>query len=46
MGEYPTNALAVSLFGGVMAVNTLLFMALHSYILRNLIKPDLVEAWE
>ena len=26
MGEYPTNALAVSLFGVVMALNTLLFI--------------------
>src|SRR5437667_373283 len=33
MGEYPMNMLAVSLFGAVMAVNTLLFIALQSYIL-------------
>ena len=32
MGEYPMNALAVSLFGAVMAINTLLFIALQSYI--------------
>jgi len=44
MGEYPMNALAVSLFGIVMAVNTLLFIALQSYILRNLIKPELADA--
>jgi len=44
MGEYPTNALAVSLFGVVMAVNTLLFIALQSYILRNLIKPEMAGA--
>jgi uncharacterized membrane protein len=44
MGEYPTNPLAVSMFGVVMAFNTLLFIALHSYILRNLIKPDLVSS--
>ena len=44
MGEYATNPLAVSLFGVVMAVNTLLFMALHAYILRHLIKPDLANA--
>jgi uncharacterized membrane protein len=44
MGEYATNALAVSAFGVVMAVNTLLFIALHSYILRRLIKPELVDA--
>ena len=44
MGEYPTNPLAVSLFGAVMAVNTLLFIALHSYIIGNLLKPELVSA--
>ncbi|PYV81919.1 MAG: hypothetical protein DMG05_29105, partial [Acidobacteria bacterium] len=44
MGEYATNPLAVSLFGVVMAVNTLLFIALHAYILRRLIKPELVDA--
>jgi uncharacterized membrane protein len=44
IGEYPSNPLAVSFFGGVMALNTLLFMVLHAYILRNLMKPDLVEA--
>jgi len=43
MGEYPMNPLAVSLFGVVMAVNTLLFIALQSYILRNLIKPEMVS---
>ncbi len=40
MGEYPTNPLAVSLFGVVMAVNTLMFLVLQTYILRNLLKPD------
>ena len=44
MGEYPMNPLAVSLFGIVMAVNTLLFIALQSYIMRNLIRPGLVDA--
>src|SRR6266581_2047817 len=44
MGEYPLNALAVSLFGVVMAMNTLLFIALQSYIMRNLIKPEMVGA--
>ena len=44
MGEYPTNPLAVSLFGAVMAVNTLLFIALQSYIIGNLLKPELVSA--
>jgi uncharacterized membrane protein len=41
MGEYATNPLAVSAFGGVLAVNTLLFIALQRYIVRNLIKPEL-----
>jgi uncharacterized membrane protein len=44
MGEYASNPLAVSLFGGVFAVNTLLFIALHRYIARNLIKPELAAA--
>jgi uncharacterized membrane protein len=44
MGEYPTNPLAVSLFGAVFAVNTLLFIALQRYIVRNLIKPELASA--
>jgi uncharacterized membrane protein len=39
MGEYPDNPLAVSFFGVVMALNTVLFIALHAYILRNLLKP-------
>ncbi|MGC4051486.1 MAG: hypothetical protein QM757_19220 [Paludibaculum sp.] len=41
IGEYPRNPLAVSVFGCVMAVNTLLFMMMHRYILRNLMKPEL-----
>ncbi|HEY6993874.1 MAG TPA: TMEM175 family protein [Xanthobacteraceae bacterium] len=41
MGEYPDNRLAVSFFGCVFAVNTLLFIALNAYIARNLIKPEL-----
>ena len=40
MGEYPDNPLAVSFFGAVMAVNTLLFIALHAYILRHMLKPE------
>jgi hypothetical protein len=44
MGEYPMNPLAVSLFGAVMALNTLLFIGLQSYILRNLIKPGMINA--
>jgi hypothetical protein len=41
VGEYPTNPLAVSLFGLVMALNTLLFISLQAYILRHLIEPEL-----
>jgi len=41
MGEFPTNPLAVSFFGVVMAINTLLFIALHLYIMRRLLKPEL-----
>jgi len=44
MGEYATNPLAVSFFGAVFAVNTLLFLALQRYIVRNLIKPELAAA--
>src|SRR5664279_2633706 len=44
MGEYPGNPLAVSAFGMVMAINTLLFMVLHAYILRHLCKPELLDA--
>jgi uncharacterized membrane protein len=43
VGEYPTNRLAVSLFGVVFAVNTLLFIALNVYITRRLLKPELVD---
>lgn len=41
MGEYPANPLAVGLFGVVMALDTLMFMALHAYVLRNVLKPEL-----
>ncbi|HSD55305.1 MAG TPA: TMEM175 family protein [Burkholderiales bacterium] len=44
MGEYSGNPLAVSAFGVVMAVNTVLFILLHAYILRNLIRPELADA--
>ena len=40
LGEYAMNPLAVSLFGVVMAINTLMFMALQRYILRNLMKAE------
>jgi uncharacterized membrane protein len=42
-GEYPTNRLAVSLFGVVFAINTLLFIALSAYVMRRLIKPELAD---
>jgi uncharacterized membrane protein len=41
VGEYPRNALAVSFFGCVFALNTLLFIALQAYVVRRLIKPEL-----
>lgn len=44
MGEYPTNPLAVSMFGLVMAVNTVMFIVLQAYVIHNLIKPDLADA--
>lgn len=44
MGECPHNPLAVSLFGMVMAINPLLFIALQTYILRRLIKPEFADA--
>ena len=40
MGEFHDNALGVSLFGVVMAGNTVLFMLLHRYILKHLLKPE------
>ena len=40
MGEYSTNPLAVSFFGGVMAFNTIFFISLQAYIIRNLLKPE------
>lgn len=40
-GEYPHNALAVSFFGLVFALNTFLFLLLNAYIRRNLLKPEL-----
>ncbi len=41
VGEYPGNRLAVSFFGCVFAVSTLLFIVLHAYVLRWLLKPEL-----
>jgi uncharacterized membrane protein len=41
VGEYSRNPLAVSIFGIMFAINTLLFLALQAYILRRLIKPEL-----
>jgi hypothetical protein len=43
-GEYADNKLAVSLFGVVMAINTLLFMALQACITSHRITPELVGA--
>lgn len=43
MGTYPSNPLAVSGFGMVMALNTLLFIALHTHILWHLLKPELAD---
>jgi len=40
MGEHPSNPLAVSFFGCVMAINTIAFIAMHRYILRHLIQPE------
>jgi uncharacterized membrane protein len=41
MGEYLHNPLAVSFFGAVFALNTLIFIVLHGYVVRRLIKPEL-----
>jgi uncharacterized membrane protein len=41
VGEYPGNPLAVSFFGCVFALNTLMFMALQAYVVARLIKPEL-----
>ena len=41
MGEYPKNPLAVTFFGVVMALNTVLFIVLQLYVLRHLMKPEL-----
>jgi uncharacterized membrane protein len=43
MGKYPMNPLAVSLFGVVMAINTVLFMMLRAYVFRNLLNPELAD---
>lgn len=40
-GEYPHNALAVSFFGMVFALNTFLFLLLNAYIRHHLLKPEL-----
>jgi uncharacterized membrane protein len=42
MGEYSGNRLAVSIFGCVFAINTLLFIGLHAYILRRVAKPEAI----
>jgi uncharacterized membrane protein len=43
MGDLPRNPLAVSFFGGVLAVNTLVFILLHWYVRRNLMRPEARE---
>ena len=43
IGQYSENVLAVSIFGLVFALNTVLFIVLQSYIQRRLLKPELVE---
>jgi uncharacterized membrane protein len=43
IGQYSENALAVSIFGLVFALNTVLFIALQSYIQQRLLKPELTE---
>jgi TMEM175 potassium channel family protein len=46
MGEYATNPLAVSFFGVVFVVNTVLFLLLQAYIVRHLIRPELAAEQE
>src|SRR5262245_24255096 len=43
IGDYPNNPLAVSFFGIVMALNTLLFIGLQAYINRKLLKPEMAH---
>ena len=40
-GEYADNPLAVSAFGIMFTINALMFLALHAYVVRRLIKPEL-----
>lgn len=44
IGEYPGNRLAVSAFGIVFAIDTLLFMALYAYIRARLLRPEIAAA--
>lgn len=37
LGDYSTNPLAVSFFGVVLLVNALVIIALHAYVVRNLL---------
>lgn len=37
LGDYPKNPLAVSFFGVVLLVNALAIIALHAYVVRNLL---------
>jgi uncharacterized membrane protein len=43
IGQYSENVLAVSFFGMVFALNTVLFIALQSYVQRRLLKPELID---
>jgi uncharacterized membrane protein len=40
LGEYPANPLAVSLFGLVMALNTILFISLQAYLTTHLLRAQ------
>jgi uncharacterized membrane protein len=46
LGTYATNPLAVSFFGCIFSLNTLLFILLRIYILRRLAKPELAAQEE
>src|SRR5215470_2898196 len=44
MGEFSRNPLAVSVFGAVFALNTILFLMLAAYIRHRLITPERAAA--
>ncbi len=43
MGRYPENSLAVSIFGVLMALESILLIALQGHVVRYLMRPGLVE---